>query len=331
MIYSNMNKPSANMLMDQHKLSEMTREQQQEIYAADRDSLIREQAAIAREREEYATQMQNCISEQTKNVHSRAEFLQNVKESFVSECIMKLYCESMVTPMTSQDRTVARNLVNRFVKENGAGDLIVNFSTRNILLSEMARICQKYYDKVLEGLLDPENDPTRPKDTKPGEVKEYNLDTTIKDDFYKELEDVDTLDASKIIKERVADAMQQFVDDNSCAKMDYEEVIQQAQEKIASAKDEAMIEEYSSIAKRKINEMKLNRKKNVFNIMVEALTKRVLTDDTYKVRYMNESTVDMDSVVGSVQLIYTMLEMVNTTNMVNVDEKFITEYLDSLS
>ena len=46
---------------------------------------------------------------------------------------------------------------------------------------------------------------------------------------------------------------------------------------------------------------------------------------------MHESKVDMDAIVDSVQLIYTMLEMVNTTNMVNVDEKFINGYIQSLA
>ena len=41
--------------------------------------------------------------------------------------------------------------------------------------------------------------------------------------------------------------------------------------------------------------------------------------------------IDMDAIVDSTKLIYTMLEMVNTTNMVNVDAKFIQDYLESIA
>ena len=56
----------------------------------------------------------------------------------------------------------------------------------------------------------------------------------------------------------------------------------------------------------------------------------MLKDDVLKQKYMNEATIDMDKVVNSAQLIYTMIEMVNTTNMVNVDEAYMNEYIKSL-
>ena len=79
------------------------------------------------------------------------------------------------------------------------------------------------------------------------------------------------------------------------------------------------------------DDMKLTREKNLFHCMVESLSKAAFKDDALKARYIHEGTVDMDGIVNSTELIYTMLEMVNTTNMVNVDEAFIERYLDSIS
>lgn len=340
MIYSNMNTTSANMRLSTTEINKMIREQQEELYATERDKLIKEQAQIDRDREEYYTQTQTRLSEQVTNANKRAAFLQNTKEAFLTECIMKLYSESTQGPMTSNDKIIARNLVTRFVKENGAGNLITSFATKNLLLSEMARITQKYYDRVVNetwesdgigaGLLAPDKDPTRPAGTDPWEVKEWDLSKDIANDFYSELVDIDTIDASKLIKDRVADAVQQFVDSNSVAKMEYQDIINQAQEKIASAKDETVAEQYSAMARRKINEMKLTRPKSILNLMVESLTKKAITDDSYKIRYVHENTVDMESVVDDTTLIYTMLEMVNTTEMIKVDEEFISNYLDAL-
>lgn len=337
MIYKDMNVPSENMRLSNTELGKMVLEHNMELYNAEHEKAVREQAAADRALEEHAVKMQDYLNEQIQSSKNRATFLQNVKEAFLIECIMKLYNESTAAPMTRQDRAVARNLVTRFVHENGAGTLVNDFSTRNLLLSEMARITMKYYNKVLEDCTTCGED-GRPIGSNPGDAKEYKLSTTIKDDFYDELDDLDCDDASKMIKDRVADAIQQFIDTNSYAKMEYEDIINQAKDKIASIDtsdntdehNDALAEEYTMMAKRKINEMKLTRPKSVFNIMVEALTRKVLTDESYKAQYMNESTVDMESVVDSTTLIYTMLEMVNTTRMVNVDEAFISEYLKSL-
>ena len=148
--------------------------------------------------------------------------------------------------------------------------------------------------------------------------------------------DIDMSEASKLIKDRVSESIQQFIDDNSYAKMEYQDVIQSAQDSISNIKTtdevqkEALIEEYTSKAKRKINEMRLTRSKNIFSIMVESLTHKALSDNSYKTRYIHESTVNMNKVVEDTTLIYTMLEMVNTTNMIKVDEQFINNYLLTL-
>ena len=343
MVYSNMKTTSKNMRLSPTELKKMISEQQQELYAAEEDKLIKEQAEVNRAREEYYTIVQENLSTQIKNANSRTKFLETVKEAFLAECIMKLYSASTQAPMTKRDKVIAKNMVNNFIKENGAGNLITSFATKNLLLSEMARITQKYYDRVVNetwanadtgvfgaGLLSPDKDDTRPADSKPWEVQNWDLPTDIANDFYDELIKVDVTDASKLIKDRVADSIQNFIDTNAIAKMEYEDIINQAQEKIEAAKDEAVIEEYSNMAKRRINEMKLTRPKNIFNVMVESLTRKSITNDDYKDKYIHEGTVDMNLIVDDTSLIYTMLEMVNTTNMIKVDAEFISEYVKSL-
>lgn len=320
MIYSTLNKPSDNMNLSNHELVNMMHEQQQNLYLAEQEAKIREQGVIDREREEYYAQMQSYLGSEI-STRNRADYLQSVKESFLSECMMKLYSESVATKMSQRDTVIAKNLINGFIKENGVNNLLINFRTKNYLLSEMARICNKYYDQVLENCSI---------STEPGEVAEWGFDKTIKDNFYNELITLDTSDAGKLIRDRVADSIQEFIDSNTTAKLDYEDIIQTAQDKIVTAKSESAAEEYSSIAQRKINDMKQTRDKNVFNVMVESLTSKALTDQSYGKMFINESKVDMDGIVDNTTLIYTMLEMVNTTNMVNVNENFISDYLASL-
>ena len=152
-----------------------------------------------------------------------------------------------------------------------------------------------------------------------------------KEDFFTELEDIDTEDASKLIKERVSDAVSEFIDNNENQKLEYEDIIKSAQDRIAGTTNESYAESYTNQAKRTINEMRLNAKKNIFHYMVESLCKNTFKNDKLKTKYLNESTLNMDNIVNDSMLIYNMLEMVSTTNMVNVNEEYMRNYVKSLA
>lgn len=322
----NTNKATDNMLLSATQLDHMYKEQQAELYNQEQNKIMAEQAAVERERNAYLEQHNQYIEDRLNSGAARSERMTKIKEAFISECIYKLYSESVAFPMTSRDKIIARNLVNKFVIENGAGNLISSFATENMILSEFSRISQKYYNRVLEGCDKHEDCELT------GQISNQLIAQDVVDDFYKELEDIDVRDASKAIKDRVADAINDFIDINTANKIEYEEIIKQAQDKVAAINgaDDVVAESYLSMARRKINEMKNTRDMNVFNYMVEALTTSVLKDNDLKTQFVNEGTVDMDGIVNSAQLIYTMLEMVNTTNMVNVNEEFVDRYLTNL-
>ena len=323
----NMNKPSENMLLSATQLEHLYKEQQAEIYKEEQNKKLAEQAAYEREREAHMEQQRQYVEERMNNGIERAERLSKIKEAFVSECIYKLYCESIAFPMTSRDKVIARNLVNKFVIENGAGNLISSFATENMILSEFSRISQKYYDRVLNEGCDNKEDCELV-----GQISGQIIHQNTIDDFYRELENIDVKDASKAIKDRVADAISDFIDTNSANKLEYEEIIKSAQDKVAAINgaDDIVAESYITAARRKINEMKNAKDVNIFGYMVEALTTSVFKDESLRSNYMHEGAVNMDEIVNSTQLIYTMLEMVNTTNMVNVNEEFINAYLTNL-
>ena len=50
----------------------------------------------------------------------------NLKEAMLSECLMKLFTESSVTPLISSDKILAKNLVNKFIKEHKSYHLTVS-------------------------------------------------------------------------------------------------------------------------------------------------------------------------------------------------------------
>lgn len=323
MVYADYNKPSKNMNIPQRQITEMTHMQQEEIYKAEEDRLLAEQARAEREREANANWLQEYAENQIIGRNNRVTFLENVKSGFLSEAMSKLYKESFGV-MTKRDRITAKNLINTFINEQGAGELLNRFKYQNTLVAEMARIVQEHYDMVVESITCDDDECNIP-----GRAKELHLDKTIVDDFYKDLVDLDTTEASKLIKDKVTDAMTEFIDQNTQNKLDFEEIINTAKEKISDLKEESAVESTMNEAKRQINEMKRTRHKNIFHYMVEAISKEAFKDINGVGRqYIHESKVDMDGVVNSAKLIYTMLEMLNTTEMVSKD--YIQTYIENL-
>lgn len=296
------------------------------------EQTVRENAPEARDSRNIETLFEQddyyaSLVEADVNAAETADFLTNVKNSFVTECIFKLYkeCLNELYPVSESDLVIGRNLVNKFVLEHGASNLITEFRFKNILLSEMSRISEKYYNKVLESINSRSED-----DEAYGQAKEFVVDSEIRDNFYEELENVDTSDAVNLIKTRVSDSIENFVDTNIYEKLEYEDIIKAAQDRIDATQNEAYIEQFSMQAQQEIDEVRSKRKSNIFHCMVESLITATFKDEELRARYLNESGIDMDKVVDHTRLLYTMLEMVNTTYMEMVDAKYLNDYIDSL-
>ena len=325
MLYTDMNTPSANMNLPMHQIQEMLRAQNEEIFKAEEDAAFREQSQINRATEEYANYVNDYITSKNTALNNRAQFLEGVKSGLLNMAMMKLYTESFSHKMNERDKVVAKNLISKFIQEQGTGELLNRFKYQNTLIAEMGRMVQEAYDKIVDSI----NEDRTGNNHAPGEVRDIKFNTTIVDDFYKDIAELDTAEASQLIRDRVADAMSDFVDQNMQNRLDFQEVIDQAKEKIQDAQDESFAEATMNEAKRKINEMRRTRSKNIFHYMVEAISKQAYKDENLNKRYIHENTVDMDGIVNSAELIYTMLEMLNTTEM--VDQDYIKNYIISLT
>jgi hypothetical protein len=330
MIYTDMTKPSANMNMSPSDLARMLQEQHEEEYKHEQDRIQSEQNLVNKAMEEAERSHMERIQNRNALLEQRAARNEKVKSAFLAECMMKLFRESFQGPMTKSDENVAKNLINQFITENGAGKLINDFGFKNLTLSEMSRVCMRAYSAYLETSQAPETSgiPSREED-----YMDYKLDDTVADDFYKDLDGLDVSDAGKLIKERVSDAISEFIDSNVTNKLEYQDIIQAAQDRVRSisGSDEDLAEAYISQAKRKINDYKLASRKNVYHCLVESLAKTIYKDEQLKAKYIHEATMDMDAVTNSATIIYTMLEMMNTTKMIEMDEEFINEYIKSLN
>ena len=250
------------------------------------------------------------------NIKSRSEFLNKTKNSIMAECICKIMDNAYITPMSEANKLAGRNLVLKFVEHAGANNLIIKFAKRNILLSEIARITQKYYKLIVES------------------VDDNNMlivDPTIDEEFQKELKDLDTEEVTKLIKDKVSDAMVNFADTNVAAKLDYMDIIDSAKDQIDNPNlSETMKESLIEHAERTVAEREATRDRSIYQYMIESMIKQAITDNNLIDKYVKGANVDMDAITESAQIPYTLLEMLNTTNMIDINEEFLNDYINNL-
>lgn len=327
MVYADMNTPSANMNLPISQIQEMIRIQNEELIKKEEDAAFREQAKADRDREEHAAYVNEYVNSRVNAQNKRAKFLEETKTALLTAALMKVMKESFSHPMNQRDKITAKNLITNFVKEQGVGDLLNRMKYQNTLVAEMGRIVNEYYTKIVES----NNDEFKQPDESqiPGRAMDLKLDKTIVDDFYKDITDLDTSEASKLIRDKVADAMSDFVDQNMQNKLDYQEIIDTAKEKIEDSKETEVAEAYMNEAQRRINELRRTRHKNIFHYVVEAISKEAFKDENLSKIYIHENAVDMDGIVNSAEIIYTMLEMANTIEL--VPETYIRDYIISLT
>jgi len=288
--------------------------------------VLQENAAAENHKKTILEQNQGIFDAQksrTARQQARAAFCESVKSNLLSECIFKVYKESFGIELKNDYSTsMRRNLVNQFIKENGVENILRQFRTGTELQAEFAYLVDTTYKKIVESF--DANDPDCMLN-----ADFAKIDPQLTDDFFDRLDDEDTSTASAAIKQRVADAITEFIDQNTVDKQDIKDVLNAAQEKIDNTSDKNLQESYQQIATRKVTDIR-GRKKNVFGAMVQAMGEAVLKSDVLKTEFMHEGSLDMDLIVERVTTLYTFVETLNTLKAITVNEEYINDLVESL-
>lgn len=246
------------------------------------------------------------------------KFTKDTKTLLVSECICKLLNESTsVLTDNIEGNTIKTNLVNNFVESYGVEKLLNRFKTKNLLLAEFYLAVDKAYNAILESV-DKENPDT------------FQIDTTIKDTFFDDLDMTNADEAIISIRNRVIDAETDFVNDNIRDKVDIDAALNDAKNRIDATSDDTIKESANIRAKSLISDIKYRQSKNIYNTMVKEVTESVAKSDNLKQVYMENGLFNMDKITENVNIIYSFLECLNTAQIVDVNENFIQDFVNDL-
>ena len=248
-------------------------------------------------------------------------------ERLLNKCCDKKYCENNDPRKNESYSVVKRNLVSSFVEEMGDINVVLRkFKSKSTMLSEYALLIEEYNDKIIE-------------DTDREEDSMYYVDPETKEDFFKDLDSIDNEEVIIAVRNRVSDAIAQFINKNTEYKLEIQDVLNTTQDKINKVDSDTSLEDeekeelkesYRGIQKSKINKIKNSKPGTVFEKMVYSMAEAVIKTPTMQTEYMNNNRLDMDQIMESCELMYTLLELANTSKMVDVDESYIKDVIEGL-
>ena len=236
----------------------------------------------------------------------RVSFYESVSHALLSELLQEANIPSMM-----------RAMVGEFINEDYS-DILFKMRTKTPVLSEMYNLITETKDKIHESIND--NDP----DT-------FRIDAGIKDDFFEKLDQMDTESISDAIRNRVTDAIDDFMVSN---REDHEKImgaLELTKDKLEQVKNEPeeVRESYENISKRYISKIR-NRKKGVFESMVSAMCESVMKDDNLKQQFTEGAKLNIPKIVDRIETMYTFIETVNTMKLYDVNEEYMENLIQSL-
>ena len=263
--------------------------------------------------------VQHTLYLQEKRVSSfrrKEEYSKALKESLLFSALYPVFekaTEDLNTPVN-----VKEGYVSNFIKDEGVNNLLRDFRSKTAYLSELALLVEKTHDKVMEKNADKKEE-------------DYEVDEEVREEFKKE---VDTKDPEKIgehIKDKVVDATAKFIKGSNETKEKIKDSIEKAKEEIEPETDEEKVEIKERALLEKVNDIKNNRRITVLEALTKRMAKYVLVvNDSNKERYLKEDgNANYEMVLEDTKTMYTFLEMLNTLNMVKIDETYIVNLLEA--
>lgn len=262
-----------------------------------------------------------------------AKYKSNVRAALLKEALTKICMNSMRNPSLRQ-RAVTESLVGNYVDEKGVDKLLRSFRGKTSFLDTLQETVYDHYNSIIEGTSE---DDVVKQDVKPEDI----------DAFYDDLDkQTDMEDITYTIRQRVADGEEDFVNQNSIDRNNVESIIAATNQRVQDAKTsndnnpdndlnpdngKPDIKEAMIMSGRRAIMESNNHPRNVFDSMVRKLSETAIKNEDIKSEYTLENgRLDVDKVVESVECMYTMLEMVSTLRIENVDQNYIKETVASI-
>lgn len=255
-----------------------------------------------------------------------SEFISNSRDYFLAEAMNMILQNSLSESTTASEREYGKALVEGFVKENNSIKLLSEFASKTLFLANISELVKESHQQVVHSC-------------KEGDTNSFRITQTINNDFFDKLIGLDDEKISKKINEKVCGALEDYVQANVNDKLDLEELAEKTKEKIDNIKAknaeerDKIVKEFTYQYQKQVNEIKqrTNRKVGLFEQIMHSMTRSVVSDQSILESFTNESgKLDVDKIKGKVTVMYSFLEMLNTTKMVNMNEAYVEKVIKNI-
>lgn len=282
-------------------------------------------SAAVLESMDKAEQRRKSILEQRQAYSQREReltaFTSASKNFLLAEAMYDLFKKSIPSTVNESLTNLGRSVIDSFVNEEGASNLFAHCEN-TIYLNQLTSLVEATHKKVIKDC-----------DGKNGPFKITNSDMKV---FHDGLNKLDTEGITKEISKRVASAEEEFIKANLKDKENMEELAQKTQEKLSKvqAKDveteSAIKNNMKALYKEQIENVE-RRQKGILESMVVRLSKSVVTEDASREQFTKEDgKLNMQGIIETAEIMYTVLEMVNTIQIKKITPNYIKETLMSI-
>lgn len=239
-------------------------------------------------------------------------FKESVENKFVGGFLWTLY-EQVLDKNQASDfgKSIARGVVESYVKENGAMNIVRNMNGRSLYLTEAAQLIDSTIESVLEEV-DKDN------------VDSYAISPEKEMEFYDSLDNSETDDITNTIRMRVVDAEEKMATDNIKDKLDMDEIMRTAADRINAVKTsnyegntsdesaEKQQQEAVMVSKYRMNRVSNDRPRSVLEQMVRTNSKKVLSDNELRKVYSENGQINFDKLIEATTAVYGFMETLNS-------------------
>lgn len=294
---------------------------------AERES-IRENAAKAN-REAFNQRIidrENAVVAHEAAVDKFYAYKDDVKKTLLKEALMHIY-EGSFHNISDREHALCNALMEQYIQDTGTVTLLKNMKFSDSYL------LRKIYEDVESFSSDITAGATYDK------PESQTIDPNKVEDFWKDIDKSEDIeDITNLIRMRVSNAEEDFINKNQEDKQDIKTVLKQTANRVQAAKSsndndysEAVEESETRLAKDRIYKIQHESHHNVFDRMVRNLSEVALTNDEAKKEFLAENGhLDVEKIVESARCMYTLLEMVGTIHLEKVDQQYIEDTLKSI-
>ena len=254
------------------------------------------------------------------------QYKSDVKRILVTEALGRIYKDS-IYHITDRESKICDSLLENYIESTGVNTILKNmrFSESGLLVS-IYEAEEEAFDNITDG-------------ANAEDVTSQTIDPKAIDDFWNQIDknnDID--DVTNMIRLRVSNAEEEFVNKNQADKEDVKTILKDTAERVQAAKatndndySEAVEESETRLAKNKIYSIQHEGYRNVFDRMVRNISESVIKNEAIKEEFtLDNGRLDMDRIVESARCMYTLLEMVSTLQIEKVDTEYIESALKSI-